>query len=206
MKHFSEEQWTDFVRGVEGPEKEAMHAHLESGCERCRQAVQWLGELLRFGRNEASLEVPASLVSDAVAIFPPRPVSNWTSSLSELVASLLFSASPDWEPSGVRSVAANGPMVVYRAGDYLVEFSWEQLPNGSREIVGQITNETMREEVLDVVVIQLLTSDRIVAETEVGPFGEFVVEQPPGRNMTLRLGLKKHGIRIDLPLRAGRWV
>jgi hypothetical protein len=64
--HFSDEEWTDFVREVvPKPEAEQMLEHLNSGCVSCRDTVRYLQDLTRLGRTDLSEDVAAGLTARA---------------------------------------------------------------------------------------------------------------------------------------------
>ena len=56
MKHFTAQEWVDFVRGAVREEQKAlMQAHLNSGCQRCqREAKTWLRVRETASRQRAS--------------------------------------------------------------------------------------------------------------------------------------------------------
>ena len=205
--HFSEGQWADFVRGV-SPEavQGEMQSHLDSGCALCAVSVSWMRSLSAMAAAER-LDVPADVVRRARAIFAPPPANaGWMEELEALAAELISNVRLDWQPAGVRSVAASaealgGSQLLYKAGDYTVDLRIEP-PSAQDpgEIIGQIGNERNRQENLDGLVVQTVAAGRTLGETVTNRFGEFVIEYPRGKKAILRLALKQCRQRIDLSL------
>ncbi len=198
-EHFSEGLWIDFVRRVTAPaDAIAMSAHLASGCPRCCQAVEWLSVVAGVGATGAAQAVPPELVAIARALFVPR--ENWAEKLERLAATLIWQQQPGLLAQGVRSLAQAGQRVLYRAGDYSVDLNLEGMAREPGEIVGQITNEQDGLEMLDGVVVQVLSGGETLVETATNRFGEFIIEYPAAKKSMLRFALRHRGQRIDLPL------
>src|SRR5262245_53724952 len=70
MKHFTTEEWIDFVNQVGASSKKLeMQRHLESGCQRCRETVDLWQKVHRAGAAERSYQPPAESVRAAKAAF-----------------------------------------------------------------------------------------------------------------------------------------
>lgn len=198
-EHFNEGLWIDFVRRVTAPADDvAMQAHLASGCPRCRQTMEWLSAVAGVAAADAAQPVPPALVASARALFVPR--ENWAEKLERLAASLIWQQQPGLLAQGVRSLAQAGQRVLYRAGDYSVDLNLEGMASEPGEIVGQITNEQDSLEMLDGVVVQVLSGGETLVETATNRFGEFIIEYPAAKKSMLRFALRHRGQRIDLPL------
>ena len=204
--HFSNEQWSDFVRGVADEViRGEMHAHLESGCSACLATVQWLGDFARAASVERELDVPARLVQQAREIFvtaPPRP--RWVDTWEIIAFELVRQATLGLQPAGVRSTAAmpvnSTDRMLFRAGDYSVDLQVESPgPLSDGEIVGQITNERDNES-LDGTAVEVVVAGRAVNETVTNRFGEFVIEWPLVQHAVLRFALTHRKRRIELPI------
>jgi hypothetical protein len=205
-KHFSDEQWADFVRGVAAEVVgRDMQVHLDSGCSVCRAAFQWLNIFARAALAEKEIEVPDRLVQEAREIFVASPArSHWTEAWEAISAELIQHVGLSWQPAGVRASAAmaasTGGRMLFRAGDYVVDLQLDPPSSGSGgEIVGQIANDRVQEN-LDGVIVEVIVPGRTVSETATNRFGEFVIEYSQNRNATLRFALAHRKQRIDLPL------
>ena len=200
MTHFSAEEWSDFVRGVTPPqERDRMQAHLDSGCSRCRDAVAWLEKVVIAAASDRAIDPPSQVVAHAHAVFRAPEPKDWLDALEQLAAELVFDNRNSLQPFGVRSVETDHIRLMYRAGGYNVDLQLEPF-EASPDIVGQITCEGDQKEDLAGAVVQIVASERTLAETQTNQFGEFIIEQPRNHNTILRIAMKRYGKRIDLPL------
>ncbi|MBV8842916.1 MAG: hypothetical protein JO307_08905 [Bryobacterales bacterium] len=205
--HFTDEQWTDFVRGIaQEPAVTLMRTHLASGCPDCNATVRLLDALTRAGLPEGELHVPEAVVQRAREIFtPPPPAPGQVQTWQTIAAQLIREASLTWQPAGVRSPGDNGPGAgerkMFRAGDYIVDLQVEA-PSSDKaaEIVGQIANENDAEDSLGGIIVEMVIPGRTLTGTSTNRFGEFVLECPAVENAVLRIALRERRQRIELPL------
>ncbi len=206
-EHFSEAMWADFARNVGSGERRAeMQSHLEGGCLRCRGIADRLTAIVRMAANERNLLIPQDFIERAKGISQAVPEqSGWIENLNVIVAHLIGTGPPDWQPAGVRSVegdpgAASGRMI-FQAEDFAVYLKVEPLPGGEAvEIIGEIANEHAREESMEGIPVQMVAKGETLSESATNRFGEFLIEYPARKSATLRFALRNRGQRIDLPL------
>ena len=104
MKHFSEQVWTDFVRGI-GPTKMSgqIEAHLTSGCSDCVASVGMWKKMYSIATSEPGFTPPDNVVRmvkvEFAAAQSPR-LSPWT------MARLVFDSLSQPLTAGVRSGAS----------------------------------------------------------------------------------------------------
>ena len=73
MPHFSEEDWADFVRGIDvSTVKREMEAHLASSCRKCNSAFDLWGSVVRLAAKENDYALPDSLIRLVKAQSPLR--------------------------------------------------------------------------------------------------------------------------------------
>lgn len=208
--HFSDAEWADYSRGVSSPTLRAQfEKHLQSGCDQCREQQVFLQQVQRSAA--ASATVPDEIVQRAQALFDRPPRLNWIDKLQALTAELISHSPLEYHPAGVRSVAPDvqsrkGQRLLFRAGVYLVDLKLDSpLTAEAAEIIGQISNSSDEYESFENVLVQMEVSGRVVLEAPANRFGEFLLVHPLKQNhTTLRLGLQKAGLRIDVPLRSRR--
>ena len=176
-----------------------MQEHLDSGCLQCRNAVAWLAEVARTAASDRTIHPPPDLVKEAQAIFRAPEPRGWLEALEELTAHLIFDNRTSLQPAGTRAVETDHVRLTYRAGSYSVDLQIEPV-EASLDIVGQITSQGAEREDLTGSVVQIAAGGETLAETETNQFGEFIIEKPQSRQAILRIGLKRSGERIDLPL------
>ncbi len=208
-RHFSEELWADFARGVANKEaRHSLQAHLNAGCEQCRATVDHFGAVARMAPNERLLAIPEEWVQQARAIASAEPASSgWIENLTVIVGHLIDTQPLDWQLAGVRSQPGEsgpaGGRMVFRAADYAVYLKVEPLMgHGESEIVGEIVNERERGESMEGIPVQMVSRGQTLSESATNRFGEFLIGAPVRKNVTLRFALKSRGQRIDLQLKS----
>lgn len=217
MKHFNEGLWADFVRGVlDDALRTEMELHLRTGCAGCQATVDWMREVEAVASIDRTVEIPQEWITRALEVFPQGAVrNNWIQDLATTMAELIFQTGPDWRPAGVRSAAGTtvfgvdesspaAGRVVYRAGDYRVDVSFETpSANEPGEIVGQISCETDPSRSVEGFLVQAASAEsqgRLLGETTANRFGEFVMDYPFVERATLRIASRERGLRIEFPL------
>ena len=69
-RHYSHEDWVDFVRDLAPPDQlEAMRRHLAAGCESCREVHHTWKAVLETIREEPGVEPPAEAMRLARALY-----------------------------------------------------------------------------------------------------------------------------------------
>ena len=200
MNHFDISEWTDFARGCTAdPERDAMGAHLASGCRRCRATLQLVQRVVASTRDDHSYEPPADVVRCAKAISTllqrPRP------SVAQLVARLVYDSFLEPLPAGMRAEDRVSRHTLYEAGDFFLDLRLEQ----EREspfvtLVGQLTNRTDPDSSLAVAPVLLISQKEVIAHAVYNRFGEFQMDYPPARHLRLCVALDPPGKRIELSL------
>jgi hypothetical protein len=201
-KHYSDEQWADFVRSLTAPaEHLTMQSHLDAGCDSCRQIVHFLTMVEKTATTDSTYTVPQALVEQATLLFQPREAaSNWTDRLLEMPLTLVWQQQQDWAPQGVRSAGVEGNRIMYRAGDYSLDLNLETAPGEPGEIVGQIVNDREVAQSLENLLVQVISGGKAVGETTTNRFGEFIITIPQQGKAVLRFALPHVGQRIDVPV------
>ena len=73
MPHFSEQDWADFVRGIDvSTVKREMESHLASSCRECKSAFDLWGPVVRLAAKENDYAPPDSLIRLVKAQSPLR--------------------------------------------------------------------------------------------------------------------------------------
>ena len=199
MKHFSIENWADFVRGVANTESQAaMAAHLKAGCSRCTQTANVLQRAGQVMAAESHIQVPEQVIRRARAIFTPP--ERKTLRLPRLAAHLVFDSALEPVPVGLRAEHQHTRRTLFHAGSFFIDLRFEYEP-GSPVLclVGQLASrhgETAQPVGRQVM---LMADDEVVAEATTNQFGEFQMEYEPAPRLRLSLPLDPSGL-IELPL------
>ena len=137
-KHFSNEEWIDFVNQVTLPKQQAMSKHLSSGCKECTETVALWQKLHKTAAREATYQPLEADVRIAKAAFAAAGgVARRTerdSFVQVLFDSLL---QPRW--AGARSAGLGTRQMLYRADPYQIDIQIEPKPESNRLMVtGQL--------------------------------------------------------------------
>ena len=176
MKHFSEQVWTDYVRGI-GPSKKnaEIEAHMASGCADCVAAVGMWKKVHSIASDEPRFTPPDHAVRMVKLEFAagqsPR-LSPWS------MARLVFDSMSQPLTAGVRSGAWESRQVAFEAEGTMVDLVLDTRPqSGTISLVGQVVDKGGAKIVpRQVAVIVWTETGKPLAETSANEFGEFQLE------------------------------
>jgi hypothetical protein len=174
MRHFSDERWADFVRGVSGSEiSRGIRTHLDTGCPKCHTALDAWRRVQRLATEEAACTPPENLVRLVKLGFASheKQPRKWT------LASLVFDSFAQPLPAGVRSGALNVWQVVYEAEGLTVDLRFGRRAHSKElHLIGQVLDK-QKARASQSATIELSTEqDQLVGATSVNASGEFQVE------------------------------
>jgi hypothetical protein len=190
MKHFTAQEWVDFVRdAVREDQKALMQAHLNSGCQRCqREAKTWLRVRETATRQRAS-EPDDSAVRFVKASFALSRECRAKHS-SRSFAEVLFDSSLDPLPVGVRSAATSSRQLLFGAEDLRIDLRLEpKIDSENVSLIGQILDSADPTKSRMTASVALLKAGRVVSEANTNRFGEFQLECGLAARMELRVTL-----------------
>ncbi|HKV25772.1 MAG TPA: hypothetical protein VJN93_14355 [Candidatus Acidoferrum sp.] len=139
MKHFSTEEWIDFVNHVVAADRHKdMQAHLAAGCDRCTETFTLWQKVTKSANAEASYQPPQHAVRLAKAAFAASRLTLPKEASPGLVQ-LLFDSFQQPALAGARSVVIGTRQMLYRADPYQIDIQIEPKPGTNRLVVtGQI--------------------------------------------------------------------
>jgi hypothetical protein len=139
MKHFSAQEWIDFVNHViKGNQQEAMQRHLATGCKRCAETASLWQKVSKTAVAEASYQPPAGIVRLAKAEFATAGMAQ-PQKESRGVIEVLFDSFLQPAAAGARSVVIGTRQMLYRADPYQIDIQIEPKPGGHRLVItGQL--------------------------------------------------------------------
>jgi len=174
MKHFSTEEWIDFVNQVTSRKQhDAMKKHLGTGCNRCMETVALWQKLHNSAAVEASYQPPAAQVRIAKAAFAASDVAVQRRQRSSL-AEVIFDSFLQPMLAGARSGGLGTRQMLYRADPYQIDVQIESKPEGNRLMVtGQLLDVSSPGVVGRDVRITLSNHRGNVIHTVTNQFGEF---------------------------------
>src|SRR5277367_661450 len=176
MRHFAEQPWADFVRGVSGPQiSRDIKAHLDEGCSKCQTAHDAWSWVRRLASEESAYAPPENLVRLVKLGFASTQAKQspaWT------LASLVFDSFAQPLPAGVRSGALNVWQVIYEAEGLTVDLRFGRRAQSKEvHVVGQVFDKQAVRALRDNASVELSTEqDKLVATTAVSALGEFHLE------------------------------
>jgi len=200
LKHYSDAEWADFVRGLAAPPARAsMEAHRSSGCRRCGRAAEAFGMVAAVARSEEAFGVPGHALRWATAVFSLRQPER-VQILPRVLARLVFDSFGEPQPAGVRSLARVSRQAMYRAGDTYVDLRMESEPGTRRvSLVGQIAGSEAGRRSFGKVPVVLAAGNSILARAVSNEFGEFQMRYEPRPRLCLYVPLRgDRGIEVPL--------
>jgi hypothetical protein len=190
MKHFTAQEWVDFVRGaVREDEKALMQAHLNSGCQRCqREAKTWLRVRETASRQRAS-EPDDSAVRFVKASFALTRERQPKRS-RQFMAEVLFDSFREPLPAGVRSAASSSRQLLFGLEDLRIDLRLEpKIDSENVSVIGQILDAADPTKSHVTASVALLKAGRVVSEANTNRLGEFQLECGLASRMELRVTL-----------------
>lgn len=174
MKHFTTEDWIDFVKRVNSPkQRQAMNKHLVGGCQRCLETVALWQKVHNATALEASYQPPAADVRIAKAAFLASERATPRKENSSFVE-VLFDSFLQPMLAGARSSSLGARQMLYRADPYQIDIQIEARPEGHGLMVtGQLLDVSSPGAVGGDVKITLSNHRGSVIHTVTNQFGEF---------------------------------
>jgi hypothetical protein len=174
MKHFTTEEWIDFVnRAVPGDKLRDMREHLGSGCQRCGQTVNLLEKIRTRAAEAASYQPPDHIVRAAKAQFAIAGLGGKRKETNSLIE-VLFDSFSQPAVAGARSVGTETRQMLYRAEPYQIDVQLEAQPEGNRlAVTGQLMDARHPEIVGRDVQVTLSNRHGDLVKTVTNQFGEF---------------------------------
>jgi len=176
VKHFSEQVWTDFARGV-GPVETSreVETHIASGCLPCATVCGMWSKVYSIAANEPSFTPPDGVVRmvklEFAATQSPQP-SPW------MLARLVFDSLGQPLTVGVRSGESESRQLMFDAAGTMVDLVLDTRPeSGKISLVGQVIDKGgAKVAPRQVAVILWTETGQPLAETSANEFGEFQLE------------------------------
>jgi hypothetical protein len=139
MKHFSTEEWVDFVNQlVTAGQKQAMQKHLATGCKRCSETVSLWQKVSKTASAETSYQPSADTVRLAKAVFVTAGLAQAQKQSKGLIE-VLFDSFLQPAVAGARSVVIGTRQMLYRADPYQIDIQIEPKPGSNRLVItGQL--------------------------------------------------------------------
>jgi hypothetical protein len=196
MKHFTSEDWIDYVRNVQTVDMSArMKNHIE-GCEECRASSHLWASVAKAAENDLEYAPPSQALRIAKSQFVPSRSSG--SLLGDLVAQLVFDTAQQPLTAGVRSSSSVCRQLLYQHGQRFIDLRVEKAPASDEvSLIGQIQESTSGK--LMKIPVVLCCGERMMQQTETNDMGEFHMVFVPVEDLHLELDIYEKKIRVRVP-------
>jgi hypothetical protein len=174
MKHFTTEEWIDFVNQVTSPkQQEAMKKHLGADCKQCMETVALWQKLHNTAAMEARYQPPEADVRLAKAALATSGRVAQRKQKNSFVE-VMFDSFLQPMLVGARSSGLGTRQMLYRADPYQIDIQIEAKPEGHRLMVtGQLLDVSSPGVVGRDVRVTLSNHRGNVIHTVTNQFGEF---------------------------------
>jgi hypothetical protein len=138
MKHFTTEEWIDFVNQAVSPgDRGEMENHLKEGCQRCRESVSMWQRVGKSAVAEQNYQPPADTLRIVKAAFVAARLKGQSESRSRI--SVLFDSLLQPVVEGARSAATDSRQMLYRADPFQIDLQIEAKPGSNDlQVTGQL--------------------------------------------------------------------
>ena len=173
MKHYSDEDWLDFVRNVmPAARRAALEEHVQSGCSECTRLQKFWEDVCSVARSESAHEVPRHVIRGGETLFADwrlRFVLPYRARRARPIFDSLLEALP----VGVRSSAKAPRRVLHRWGKWTIDMRIDAERGDRVALTGQVLKPGLQDEEAPHIGVLLLSGDQRIVESETNRFGEF---------------------------------
>src|SRR5262249_28899183 len=200
MKHFPDDAWIDFVRGVASPDRvKQLKSHLDA-CAKCREVHGLWHAVFQIARREERYQPNENATRQAKAMFGFRPGRN---SPKRAAARLIFDSFRTALTEGVRSQHPTARrQLQYQFGTLLIDIELSRgfgRSDSTTLLAGHISNRDQAREVRDCRVF-LVRGNSLTAQTKTSPLGEFHFEFVNDKECELLVELESNEVfLLSLP-------
>lgn len=201
MEHFSIQDWIDFARQTEMPERaKAMQKHLDEGCVRCSKNVGVWRQIVEFAKQEPNQQPPESSVHVVKASFALRKIRSLETGRVEL-AKLVFDSALAAAASGFRGSAASARQLLYKSGSVCIDMYIQPKPGSeSMVLTGQLMDSMMPTHGISGVPVSLLCDGNTLSRKQTNDFGEFDFGFEAPHDVQLAFGLDNNCRTLVVPV------
>jgi hypothetical protein len=184
VKHYSTEEWIDFVNQVATEAMSVkMQQHLDSGCKGCADSVAIWQRVREGAAAEAGYQPPDGIVRTAKAMFTGSGLAEGRSAVS-----LLFDSFAQPLLAGVRSTSVGERQLLYHAGSFFLHLQISaRTDTGRVSVMGQLLNPVHPDEVLSEVSVVVSNRKGGAFRATTNQFGEFAGEVDRSESLEFQL-------------------
>ncbi len=174
MKHYSTEEWIDFVTGTKTlPARQEMQKHLDTGCKLCSQTVAIWEKVKRSAADEVRFAPPADTVRMVKAAFTNAGFEPKTG-MAGILADLVFDSFQAYAVAGARSGSIQTRQMLFSANPFQIDLNIEAKPGDTRlSVTGQLMDTSQPDSVGRGVPVTLSNRRGQTIQTVTNNYGEF---------------------------------
>jgi hypothetical protein len=207
MKHFTTEEWIDYVNKVAaGTKKREMASHLAKGCTRCQETVSIWQRVRTAAESAGQYEVPEPAVRLAKAAFAGANLGRLEGKTAGLVQ-VLFDSFLQPALAGARASGdTRTRQMLYRAEPYQIDLHVEAKAGANLIVVmGQLMDTRNPDALGRGVPVEISNLRGNVVKTITNDFGEFREEIQASSDLELKIsGEDEKAVIISLRDALGR--
>ena len=202
--HFQDEHWADYVRKVGNSQMQTeMHQHLDEGCLECLEIERFWNEVYLSGQREADYAPSERAVQSIREIFLLSPVER--PSFGSQMVELIFDSALQSLAAGFRTCGLGSRMLLYQSGGLRIDMRMEPRRPNRMNLVGQILNMHLPDQMVGHAPVALVEGSRSLARTCTNELGEFQLEIPMHRDLSLALEVEGKQLLIALGVMDSKW-
>jgi hypothetical protein len=174
MKHFSMENWIDFVRQTQDEfQTVLMQRHLDERCARCLEIVEIWRRVVNFASQENRCTPPESAVRLVQASFSFHKMLQFPAEGLQL-AKMVFDSAQQPSAAGVRGSSTPARQLLYRSGNVCIDLQIQpRLGSGSVVLIGQVLDIATPAYGMGDVSVTLLCGGDLISRKKTNDLGEF---------------------------------
>lgn len=207
MKHFTTEEWIDYVNQVAaGSKKREIAGHLAKGCKPCQETVSIWQKVRATAESTGKYEVPEPAVRQAKAAFVGANLGRRAAKTAGLVQ-VLFDSFRQPVLAGARAAGdTRTRQMLYRAEPYQIDLHVEAKAGANLIVVmGQLLDTRNPDALGRGVPVEISNLRGNVVNTVTNEFGEFREEIQASSDLELKIsGEDEKAVIISLRDALGR--
>jgi hypothetical protein len=200
MKHFQDEEWLDYVRGVSPPDQRAaMEQTLKEGCKHCQKLFNFWRTTVEVGVRVAGDNVPDEAIGIGLAAFATHSrICRFQATARR--SRTLFDSFLRPALAGVRGSETGSRRLVKRTGRWIVDLRLENAGNNRMSMAGQVLQAGEWTGAPSAKEAWVMEGDKILARTAANQFSEFQLQFTRASNLRLFIEIEgERPILINLP-------
>lgn len=200
MKHFRDEDWLDYVRGLSPPDQRAaIEQSLEKRCKECLKLFNFWRKTVEVAARDSGYKVPVEAVERAKAEYA-RVSRSYRLRATARRSRPIFDSFLQPAVAGVRGSDAKLRRLVQRSGRWIIDIRLESQGSHPVSLAGQVLQSGEWTGPPRAKSVCVMDGDEVLAQTEANQFSEFQLQFRGARNLRLYVEIEgERPISVSLP-------